>query len=168
MPEGSSIIDLPVHGRVLLPLGVVKSPRNGINQTITASVNKTSPTSSLYDVCKDSQVGIAEVSNAVPARMHVLLRRLWRFDNTVLGALDGIIRPAGQEIRCVHDDGVFDRCGVDESAFRREDLQAAGHVLEEERDGAVVGVSARSHSPLILLELACRARRVVQESVEEE
>jgi hypothetical protein len=117
---------------------------------------------------ENSQVGIAKVRNAVPARMHILLGGLRRLDDAVLGALNGVVRPPRQKIRRVHDNGVFDRRGIDESAFGREDLQAAGHVLEEKRDGAVVGMRSGAHSPLVLLELACWAGRVVQESAVEE
>jgi hypothetical protein len=73
--------------------------------------------------------------------MPVLLRRFRRLDNAVLGALDGVVGPAREQVGGVNDDGVFDRGGVDEGAFRGEDLEAAGHVLEEEGDGACRGMS---------------------------
>jgi hypothetical protein len=84
----------------------------------------------------DSQIGVAEVGNAVSARVPVLLRRLRGFDNAMLGALDGVVRPTHEEVGGIDDDGVFDWCGVDEGAVWRADLQAARHVLEEEGDGA--------------------------------
>ena len=159
-------MDSPVHSRVLLSLHVVISPRDRVNSTITICKREqehSTQTSALH--CpKNLQVGIAKVRDAVPARVHVLLRGLWRLDDAVLGALDSIVRPPCQEIGCVHDNGVFDRRGVDESALGRQDLQAAGHVLEQKRDGAVVRMRSSPHSPLVLLELACWAGRVVQKS----
>lgn len=72
--------------------------------------------------------------------MPVLLRRLRRLDNAVLGALDGVVGPAREEVGGVDDDGVFDGRRVDEVAVGREDLEAAGHVLEEEGYGALRGI----------------------------
>ena len=72
--------------------------------------------------------------------MPVLLRRLRRLDNAVLGALDGVVGPAREEVGSVDDDGVFDGRRVDEVAVRGEDLEAAGHVLEEEGYGALRGI----------------------------
>ena len=54
--------------------------------------------------------------------MPVLLRRLRRLDNAVLGALDGVVGPAREEVGGVDDDGVFDGRRVDEVAVGREDL----------------------------------------------
>lgn len=34
----------------------------------------------------------------------------------MLGALDGVVGPASEEIGGVHNDGIFDRGGVDEVA----------------------------------------------------
>ena len=82
------------------------------------------------------QVRIAKVRNAIPTRMPVLLSGLRRLDNAVLGALDGVVGPARQQVRGVDDNGVFDGRRVDEVAVWREDLKAAGHVLEEEGYGA--------------------------------
>ena len=129
-----------------------------------------------------SQVRIAKVRNAIPARMPVLLSRLRRLDDAVLGALDGVVGPARQQVRGVDDNGVFDGRRVDEVAVWREDLKAAGHVLEEEgygawfvrmvRDGegeveggsTVVGVSASADTTLVLFKFACWAGWVVKES----
>lgn len=94
--------------------------------------------------------------------MPVLLRRFRRLDNAVLSALDGIIRPAREEVGGVDDDGVFDGGGVDEGVVGREDLQAAGHVLEEEGYGAVVGVSSCADAAFVLLEFAGWAGWVVE------
>jgi hypothetical protein len=161
-------IDSPVHSRVLLSVHIIISSRNRINKTITITnrQQQLSHPKLPFALSANSQVGIAEVRNAVSARVHILLRRLRRLDDAVLGALDGIVRPPCQEIGRIHDNGVFNRRGVDESALGREDLQAAGHVLEEERDGAVICVSSCAHSPLVLLELACGAGWVVQESAD--
>jgi hypothetical protein len=82
------------------------------------------------------QVWVAKVRNTVPTRVPVLLRRLRRLDNTMLGALDGVVRPASQEVGGVDYDGIFDGRGVDKVAIGGEDLEAAGHVLEEKGDGA--------------------------------
>lgn len=98
----------------------------------------------------------------------------------MLGALDGVVGPAREQVGGVDDDGVFDRGGVDEVAVWGEDLQAAGHVLEEESNGAlrvafvsfwreieveglvtIVGVCACADTALVLLELACGAGWVV-------
>lgn len=54
--------------------------------------------------------------------MPVLLRRLRRLDNAVLGALDGVVGPAREEVGGVDDDGVFDGRRVGEVAVGREDL----------------------------------------------
>ena len=56
----------------------------------------------------------------------------------MLSALDGIIRPAREEVGGVDDDGVFDWGGVDEGVVGGENLEAAGHVLEKEGYGACV------------------------------
>ena len=114
--------------------------------------------------------------------MPVLLSRLRRLDDAVLGALDGVVGPARQQVRGVDDNGVFDGRRVDEVAVWREDLKAAGHVLEEEgygawfvrmvRDGegeveggsTVVGVSASADTTLVLFKFACWAGWVVKES----
>jgi len=71
--------------------------------------------------------------------MPILLRRFRRLDNAVLGAFDGVVGPSRQQVRGVDDDGVFDGRRVDEVAVGREDLEAAGHVLEEEGYGALRG-----------------------------
>ena len=94
--------------------------------------------------------------------MPVLLRRFRRLDNAVLGALDGVVGPAREEVGGVDDDGVFDGGRVDEGVVGGEDLQAAGHVLEEEGDGAVICVSSCADAALVLLEFAGWAGRVVE------
>ena len=96
--------------------------------------------------------------------MPVLLRRFRRLNNTMLGALDSVVGPAREQVGGVDDDGVFDGGRIDEGVVGGEDLQAAGHVLEEEGDGAVVGVGACADAALVLLEFACRAGGVVEES----
>ena len=96
--------------------------------------------------------------------MPVLLRRFRRLNNTMLGALDSVVGPAREQVGGVDDDGVFDGGRIDEGVVGGEDLQAAGHVLEEEGDGAVVGVGACADAALVLLEFACWAGRVVEES----
>lgn len=70
--------------------------------------------------------------------MPVLLGRFRRLDDAVLGALDGVVGPAREEVCGVDDDGVFDRGGVDEGVVGGENLEAAGHVLEKEGYGACV------------------------------
>lgn len=62
--------------------------------------------------------------------MGVGLGREWRFDDAVLGALDRVVGPAGQEIAGVDHDCVGDGRRVDEGVVWAEDLQAASVVLE--------------------------------------
>ena len=54
----------------------------------------------------------------------------------MLGGLDGVIGPLGEQVAGVDDDGAFDGGRVDEGALGRAHLQAAAFVLEEEGDGA--------------------------------
>lgn len=48
----------------------------------------------------------------------------------MLGALDRVVGPAGQEVAGVDDDRVGDGQSVYESVVRAEDLEAASVVLE--------------------------------------
>ena len=82
----------------------------------------------------------------------------------MIGALDSVVGPAREQVGGVDDDGVFDGGRIDEGVVGGEDLQAAGHVLEEEGDGAVVGVGACADAALVLLEFASWAGGVVEES----
>lgn len=96
--------------------------------------------------------------------MHIALRLRRRFDNPVNGALDGVVAPSRQQIAGIDDTSPLDRRGVHELAVRALDLQPAGRVLEEQRDGAVVGVLARAHLARVDLEHLLVHGGVVQQT----
>ena len=104
----------PVDTLILLGIRLIVSPRNSIDESLTIQPLAYPLLGQALD--QDSQVGIAEVRNAVSAWVPVFLCRLGRLDNTMLGALDGVVGPASEEIGGVHNDSVFDRGGVDEVA----------------------------------------------------
>jgi hypothetical protein len=84
-------------------------------------------------------VGVAEVRDRVPRRIAfaaVVLDLRRRLDDAVLGGLDGVVGPLGQQVASVDDDGAFDGGRVDEGALGRAHLQTAAFILEEEGDGA--------------------------------
>lgn len=84
-------------------------------------------------------VGVAEVRDRVPRRVAfaavVFDLRRW-LDDAVLGGLDGVVGPLGQQVPGVNNDSAFDGGRVDEGALGRAHLQTAAFVLKEERDGA--------------------------------
>jgi hypothetical protein len=77
---------------------------------------------------------ITKVGDAVSCRM--CLSFGWRLDYTVLRALDGIVRPAREEVGRIDNNGTFDRSGIDEVAVGAEHLETTSHVLEQQRYGA--------------------------------
>jgi len=113
-------------------------------------------------------VGIAEVRHAVPRRVHVrvvvLLRPARGLDDAVAGALDNVVRPAGEQVARVDDDGVGDGDRVDEGPPRAADLQAAARVLKQQRQGAVVAVLAGAHLARVVAEDGLGDGRVVQQA----
>ena len=101
---------LPCDTLILLPLHIVSvGPGDGINEAL--------------------EVRIAEVSDAVSCRVDLCRRR--RLDDTMLRALNSVVRPSREQVAGVDHDGVFDRRRIDEVPVRREDLKAASLVLEE-------------------------------------
>jgi hypothetical protein len=112
------------------------------------------------------EVGIAKVSDTVARRHHVgiiVVPRRW-LDDAVLGALDLVVAPATQQVAGIHHDGILDWCGAHPRAMRRLDLQPAGGVLEQQRDGAVVGVLTGAHLVRVLEPDGLGRRRVVQQA----
>lgn len=59
------------------------------------------------------EIRIAKVCNAVSSRMSFGLGRDWRFDNTVLCALDGVVGPSRKQVSCIDHDRVLYGRGVD-------------------------------------------------------
>lgn len=76
---------------------------------------------------------------------------------------DDVVAPALQQVAGVDDDGAGDRGGAHPGALGALDLQAADVVLEQQRDGAVVGVLARAHLVRVGPPHALLDRRVVQQ-----
>lgn len=110
---------LPTHHILVLSPALLARPRNRLDHAVV--------------------VRVAEIRDRVARRVAFAavvfdLRR--RLDDAVLGGLDGVIGPLGEQVAGVDDDGAFDGGRVDEGALGRAHLQAAAFVLEEEGDGA--------------------------------
>lgn len=70
-----------------------------------------------------------DLRNTVPGRVDVRVL-VGRFNDTVNGALDGVVAPSGQKVAGIDDTSVLNGSGVDKLAAGALDLEATRGVLE--------------------------------------